>query len=68
MRCGCPECGTYMIQCEHGLSSGCLCPNCSFYCNACMGTEQLPLDAQGLRSRMEALDQQDRQEYGRENN
>ena len=30
MRCGCPNCGTYMIQSE-SLDLGCVCP-------ACMGT------------------------------
>ncbi len=66
MRCGCPECGIYMIQREHGLGSGCVCPNCAFFCNACMGTEQPPLDVEELRRRMEeqSLEQERRpQEY-----
>ena len=37
MRCGCPECGTYMIQSE-GINFGCVCPECLFRCRACMGT------------------------------
>ena len=37
MRCGCPECDTYMIQSE-GLDVGCVCPECLFRCRACMGT------------------------------
>lgn len=37
MRCGCPECGTYMIQSE-GLDVGCVCPECLFRCRMCMGT------------------------------
>ena len=37
MRCGCPECGAYMIQSE-GLDIGCVCPQCLFRCRACMGT------------------------------
>lgn len=37
MRCGCPECGTYMIQSE-GLDIGCVCPDCLFRCRMCMGT------------------------------
>ena len=37
MRCGCPECGTYMIQAE-GLDLGCVCPDCLFRCRAYMGT------------------------------
>ena len=37
MRCGCPECGTYMIQSE-SLNLACVCPQCLFRCSACMGT------------------------------
>ena len=37
MRCGCPECGTYMIQAE-GINFGCVCPECLFRCRMCMGT------------------------------
>ena len=37
MRCGCPQCGTYMIQAE-SLSLGCVCPDCLYRCSACMGT------------------------------
>ena len=37
MRCGCPECGAYMIQAE-GVHLGCVCPECLFRCRACMGT------------------------------
>ncbi len=37
MRCGCPECGTYMIQSE-GDGFGCVCPDCLYRCRACMGT------------------------------
>ena len=37
MRCGCPECGAYMIQAE-GVHLGCVCPECLFRCSACMGT------------------------------
>ena len=37
MRCGCPECGTYMIQAE-GTLFGCVCPDCLFRCRMCMGT------------------------------
>lgn len=60
MRCGCPQCGIYMVQREHGLSSGCVCPNCSFSCDACMGTEQPPLDVEALRDRIEHLRQEER--------
>ena len=37
MRCGCPQCGTYMIQSE-SLNLGCVCPDCLYRCRACMGT------------------------------
>ena len=37
MRCGCPQCGTYMIQSE-SLNLGCVCPDCLYRCKACMGT------------------------------
>ena len=37
MRCGCPECGTYMIQSE-GSELGCVCPDCLYRCKACLGT------------------------------
>lgn len=37
VRCGCPECGAYMIQSE-GKDFGCVCPECLFRCRACMGT------------------------------
>ena len=37
MRCGCPNCGTYMIQSE-SLNLGCVCPECLYRCKACMGT------------------------------
>ncbi len=44
MRCGCPKCGIYMVQHEQGLQSACVCPACLFSCNACMGTEQPPVE------------------------
>ena len=37
MRCGCPECGAYMIQSE-SLNLACVCPECGYRCSACMGT------------------------------
>ena len=37
MRCGCPQCGTYMIQSE-GIDFRCVCPECLYRCRACMGT------------------------------
>ena len=37
MRCGCPHCEAYMIQSEtDGMA--CVCPSCSYRCNACLGT------------------------------
>ena len=55
MRCGCPQCGTYMIQSEHGLESGCVCPACFNRCSACMGTEQPPLRIAELQQRITEL-------------
>jgi len=40
MRCGCPECGTYMIQSE-GSEMGCVCPACLYRCKACLGTNSV---------------------------
>ena len=62
MRCGCPQCGIYMVQQEKGLLSGCVCPACLHACNACMGTEQPPMEADELsmqaqlRARLRALE------------
>ncbi len=36
MRCGCPNCGDYMIQTEGG-EVRCQCPHCGHTCDACMG-------------------------------
>lgn len=38
MQCGCPVCGTFMGQVERGADSRCVCPNCGFACDACLGT------------------------------
>lgn len=40
MRCGCPQCGAYMIQAE-SLNLGCVCPECLYRCRACMGTNSV---------------------------
>lgn len=40
MRCGCPQCGIYMIQSE-SLDLGCVCPECLYRCRACMGTNSV---------------------------
>ncbi len=37
MRCGCPQCGAYMVHAE-GRRQGCVCQNCGAHCNACLGT------------------------------
>ncbi|MDO4543871.1 MAG: hypothetical protein Q4C01_04880 [Clostridia bacterium] len=49
MRCSCQKCGTYMVQNEKGLDSGCICPECFTKCSACMGGEEGPLDKDSLR-------------------
>lgn len=38
MRCGCRECGTYMIQAESDFL-GCVCPDCGYRCRDCLGTD-----------------------------
>ena len=37
MRCGCPHCEAYMIQSETEHQA-CVCPDCGYRCNACLGT------------------------------
>ena len=37
MRCGCPHCEAYMIQSETERMT-CVCPECGYRCNACLGT------------------------------
>ena len=41
MRCGCPQCGTWMIHEEGGSHLDCCCPDCGFRCNACLGTDSV---------------------------
>lgn len=48
MRCSCRVCGTYMIQEEYGLQSGCKCPNCGEMCHDCMGSAREPLGKEEL--------------------
>ncbi|HWQ58273.1 MAG TPA: hypothetical protein VN540_04565 [Clostridia bacterium] len=55
MRCSCKVCGTYMVQVEHGLKSGCVCPDCGYACRDCMGSDQPPMSADELRRRADAL-------------
>ena len=37
MRCGCPHCQAFMIQ-QEGNASVCVCPECGYRCDACLGT------------------------------
>ena len=53
MRCSCRGCGTYMVQQEHGLESGCRCPACGLICRDCMGSRQGPMSAEELRNSLE---------------
>lgn len=59
MRCGCPQCETYMIQSDTG-NAACICPDCGYRCNACMGTntvisrEQLLQQSAELAARFDA--------------
>ena len=48
MRCGCFNCGAYMIQAE-SMSLGCVCPQCGYRCRACMGTNTM-LDRSAVAS------------------
>ena len=38
MRCSCKECGTYIVQAESD-HLGCVCPDCGYRCNDCLGTD-----------------------------
>ncbi|MDR1620020.1 MAG: hypothetical protein LBS18_05100 [Clostridiales bacterium] len=66
MRCGCPQCETYMAQQERGVKSKCVCPNCRFSCDACMGTDAAPMSKEELRAhvRLLRLLQEEEQEQG----
>ena len=37
MRCGCPHCGAFMVNMGEDQSV-CVCPDCGYRCNACLGT------------------------------
>ena len=39
MRCGCLECGAFMIHSEE--KDICVCPDCGYRCNACLGTNTI---------------------------
>lgn len=57
MRCGCPECGVYMVQQEQGLQSGCVCPHCRHRCRACVEAGQEALSPSLLRERLLSIEQ-----------
>lgn len=40
MRCGCPDCGTWMVHAESSRM-GCVCPACGTRCTDCLGTDTL---------------------------
>ena len=48
MRCGCPDCGTWMVHSE-GPGLGCVCPACGTRCRDCLGTNTL-VSREALRS------------------
>ena len=48
MRCGCKECGTYMIQADSD-KLGCVCPECGARCRDCLGTDTV-VSREALRS------------------
>ena len=50
MRCSCRVCGTYMVQREQGVESGCVCPECFSVCTACVTPEGgQPLSPEALK-------------------
>ena len=51
MRCSCKHCGTYMVQTERGLFSGCKCPECGNMCRDCMGSVEGPFAPDQLKDR-----------------
>ena len=55
MRCSCRVCGTYMVQMERGLESGCKGPDCGNEGHDCMGSAQPPMSVEQLRDRMEFM-------------
>ena len=65
MRCSCKVCGTYMVQREQGVESGCVCPECFYTCSACISPEGgQPLSADQLRSVLMSRQFLDREEEG----
>lgn len=51
-----------MVQDERGLESRCICPNCFWTCSACMGTEQTPVQKEGLKLIAMLRERYDRQQ------
>ena len=37
MRCGCPECGQWMVHAETSLEGHCACSECGYTCRDCLG-------------------------------
>lgn len=65
MRCSCKVCGTYMVQREQGVKSGCVCPACFYACAACISPEGgKPLGPDQLRSLLLSRQLLDREEEG----
>ncbi len=44
-----------MVQVEHGLQSGCKCPDCGNECRDCMGSDRPPMALDELKRRMALL-------------
>lgn len=55
-----------MVQDERGLESRCICPNCFWTCSACMGTEQTPVQKEGLELIAMLRERYDRQQVTEE--
>ena len=65
MRCSCRVCGTYMVQREQGVESGCVCPTCFATCSACVTPEGgQPLSPEQLRAVLLSRRFQDQAEEG----
>ena len=48
MVCGCPNCGALMIQEVKGVHSRCVCKDCGYSCDACLGTATMIQKGEGL--------------------
>ena len=64
MRCGCFNCGAYMVQTE-SFGLGCACPECGYRCRACVGTNTV-MDREAVRSLKRAHDAAERSDAGSE--